>query len=99
MDSYERLFAAQMGKVFGAVAPSVVKIGLPKSRKAAMKPGERYLAPNIQVSQLALKAGEYFVEKIVGVEMSDAGRRYKVVWQGYLGEDSWERETNGAGWS
>ena len=32
-----------------------------------MKPGQRYLAPNIQISKL--KAGEYFVEKIVGVEI------------------------------
>jgi hypothetical protein len=33
-----------------------------KGWKAAMKPGQRYLAPNIQISKL--KAGEYFVEKI-----------------------------------
>ena len=34
---------------------------------------------------------------MVGVEMSDVGRRYKVRWQGYLGQDSWEREENLAG--
>jgi len=74
----------------------VVEIGLQKIWKAAMKPGQRYLAPNIQIPKL--KAGEYFVEKIVGVEMSDAGRRYKGVWQGYLGQDSWGGG-NQCGWS
>ena len=29
--------------------------------------------------------------------MSDTGRRYTVVWQGYLGQDPWEREINVAG--
>jgi len=38
--------------------------------------------------------GEHLVEKVVGVEMSDVGRRYKVRWLGYLGQDSWEREVN-----
>ena len=35
VDSYERCFVAQMGKVFGQVPPSVVEIGLQKSWKAA----------------------------------------------------------------
>ena len=30
-------------------------------------------------------------------EMSDAGIKYKVRWQGYLGQDSWERGVNLAG--
>ena len=76
-----------------------MEIGLQKSWRAAMKPRQRYLAPNIQI--LKLKAGEHFVEKIVnvGVEKSDAGRRYKVVWQGYPGQDSysWERIINVVG--
>ena len=37
------------------------------------------------------------MDKVVGVEISDVGRRYKVRWQGYLGQDSWEREVNLAG--
>ena len=37
------------------------------------------------------------MDKVVGVEMSDVGRRYKVRWQGYQGQDSWEREVNLAG--
>ena len=42
---------------------------------------------------------EYLVEQVVGVEMSDVGKssRYKVRWQGYLRQDSWEREENLAG--
>ena len=95
VDSYERCFAGQMGQVFGEVPPSVVEIGLQKGWRAAMKPGQRHLAPNIQISEL--KTGEYFVEKVVGVEVSNAGRRYKVVWQEYPGQDSWEREINMAG--
>ena len=95
LDSYKRSFAAQMGSVFGELPASVVEIGLQKSWRAAMKPGQRFLAPNLQISKL--KAGEYFVEKIVGVEESDDGRKYKVRWQGYPGQDSWEREVNVAG--
>ena len=41
-----------------------------------------------------LKSGECVVYKVVGVEMSDASRRYKVRWLGYLGQVSWEREVN-----
>ena len=39
------------------------------------------------------------MDKVVGVEMSDVGRRYKVRvrWLGYMGHDSWEREVNLAG--
>ena len=37
------------------------------------------------------------MDKVVGVEMSDASRRYKVRWLGYLGQVSWEREVNLAG--
>ena len=37
------------------------------------------------------------VEKIIGVEESDVGRKYKVRWQGYPGQDSWEREVNVTG--
>ena len=32
------------------------------------------------------------MNKVVGVEMSDVGRRYQVRWLGYLGQVSWERE-------
>ena len=32
------------------------------------------------------------------MEKSDDGRQYKVRWQGYPGQDSWEREFNVAGW-
>ena len=63
MYRYERGFAAQIGQVFGEVPPSVVDIGLQKSWRAAMKPGQRYLAPNVQISKL--KAGFSFVEKIL----------------------------------
>ena len=62
-----------------------------------MEPGQRYLAPKPQV--LKLKAGEYFVEKIVGVEESEVGRKYKVRWQGYPGQDSWARLRSQCGWS
>jgi hypothetical protein len=31
------------------------------------------------------------------VEESEAGRKYKVRWQGYTSQDSWEREVNVAG--
>ena len=95
LDNYKRSFAAQMGAVFGELPASVVEIGLEKGWRAAMKPGQRFLAPNLQASKL--KAGEYFVEKIVGVEESDVGRKYKVRWQGYPGQDSWEREVNVTG--
>ena len=37
------------------------------------------------------------MEKVVGVEMSDGCRKYKVKWEGYPGQDSWEREVNVAG--
>ena len=60
-----------------------------------MKPGQRFLAPNMSVDTIPM--GVHLVEKVVGVEMSDVGRRYKVRWQGYLGQDSWEREKNLAG--
>ena len=68
-----------------------------KGWRAAMKPGhwQRFLAPNISVDTIPM--GVHLVEKVVGVEMSDVGRRYKVRWQGYLGQDSWEREENLAG--
>ena len=95
LNNYKRSFAAQMGAVFGELPASVVEIGLEKGWRAAMKSGQRFLAPNLQASKL--KAGEYFVEKIVGVEESDVGRKYKVRWQGYPGQDSWEREVNVAG--
>ena len=80
MDSYKWSFAAQMGAVFGELPASVVETGLQQSWRAAMKPGQRFLAPKPQVSKL--KAGEYFVEKIVGVEESEVGRKYSE-WQGY----------------
>ena len=95
VDSYKRCFAAQIGQIFSEVPASVVETGLQKGWRAAMKPGQRFLAPNIQ--DLELEPGEYVVDKVVGVEMSDVGRRYKVRWQGYLGQDSWEREVNLAG--
>ena len=95
LDSYKRSFATQMGSVFGELPASVVEIGLQKSWRAAMKPRQRFLAPTLQISKL--KAGEYFVEKIVDVEESDDGRKYKVRWQGYPGQDSWEREVSVAG--
>ena len=60
-----------------------------------LKPGQRFLAPNLHISKL--KAGEYFVEKIVGVEESNDGRKYKVRGRGYPGQDSWDREVNVAG--
>ena len=50
---------------------------------------------NFQMSKP--KAGECFVEKIVGVEDSDDSRKCKVRWQGCPGQDSWEREVNVAG--
>ena len=56
------------------------------------------MAPNIHDTEL--KPGEHVVDKVVGVEiveMSEAGRRYKARWLGYLGQDSWEREVNLAG--
>ena len=60
-----------------------------------MKPKQRLLAPNVLLDTTPM--GEHLVEKVIGVEMSDVGRRYKVRWQGYLGQDSWEREENLAG--
>ena len=57
-----------------------------------MKPGQRSLAPNTQDTEP--KPGEYVVDKVVGVEMSDVGRRYKVRWLGYLGHDPWGKEVN-----
>jgi hypothetical protein len=95
LDGYKRSFAAQMGAVFGELPASVVEVGLQKSWMDAMKPRQRFLAPNPQASKL--KAGEYFTDKIVGVEELDVGRKYKVKWQGYPGQDSWEREANVAG--
>ena len=92
VDSYKLCFTAQIGQIFSEVPASVVETGLQKGRRAAMKPGQRFLAPNIQ--DLELKPGECVVDKVVGVEMSDVGRRYKVKWQVYLGQDSWESEVN-----
>jgi len=95
VDSYKLCFTAQIGQIFSEVPASVVETGLQKGRRAAMKPGQRFLAPNIQ--DLELKPGECVVDKVVGVEMSDVGRRYKLKWQGYRGQDSREREVNLAG--
>ena len=84
-----------MGAVFGGLPTCVVETGLQKGWMAAMKSGQRFLAPNIE--DVRLETGEYFVEKVVGVEMSDGCRKYKVKWEGYPGQDSWEREVNVAG--
>ena len=81
-----------MGAVFGELPASVVETDLQQSWRAAMKPGQRFLAPKPQVSKL--KVGEYFVEKLIGVDYSEVGRKYKVRWQGYLDQDSWEGEVN-----
>jgi hypothetical protein len=78
VDSYKRCFAAQIGQIFSEVPVSVVEIGLQRGWRAAMKPGQRSLAPNTQDTEL--KPGEYVVDNVVGVEVPDVGRRYKVRW-------------------
>ena len=92
LDSYKRCFKAQIEHIFSEVPASVVETGLQKGWRAAMKPGQRFLAPNMCLDTIPM--GEHLVEKVVGVEMSDVGRRYKVRWQGYLGQESWEGEEN-----
>ena len=47
-----------------------------------MKPGQRFLAPNMFLD--TIPKGEYLVRKVVGVEVPDVGRRHKVRWQGYI---------------
>ena len=83
LDSYKRCFKAQIEHIFSEVPASlsVVETGLQKGWRAAMKPWQRFLAPNMSLDTIPM--GEHLVEKVVGVEMSDVGRRYKVRWQGY----------------
>ena len=68
LDSCRRSFAAQMQVVLGEPPASAVETGLQMSWRAAMKPiaRHRFFAPKPHVSQL--KAGEYRVEKIIGVK-------------------------------
>ena len=72
-----------------------MEIGLQKGSRAATRPGQRFLAPNMFLD--TIPKGEYLVGRVVGVEVSNVGSRYKVRWPGYLGQDSWEREENLAG--
>ena len=82
LDSFKRCFKAQIEHIFSEVPASVVEIGLQKGWRAAMKPGQRFLAPNMFLD--TIPKGEYLVRKVVGVEVPDVGRRHKVRWQGYI---------------
>ena len=48
LDSYKRSFAARIRAVFGELPASVVETGLQQSWRAAMKPGQRFLASNLK---------------------------------------------------
>lgn len=37
---------------------------------------------------------EYYVERVIGTDEGLAGRIYLVVWKGYPGQDTWEKEAN-----
>ena len=60
-----------------------------------MKSGLRFVAPDTSLDTKPMDG--HLVERVVWMEMSDVGWRYKVRWQGYLGHDSWKREENLAG--
>ena len=94
LDSFGRSFEGQMDAILNKVPGHVLSKGLEEGWRAALKAGQRALGGTVPAKQVKLKEGVYVVQKLVGVEESKLGRRYKVVWAGWPGEDSWEREGN-----
>lgn len=96
LDSFGRSFEGQMDAILNKVPEHVLSKGLEEGWRAALKAGQRALGGTVYAKQVKMKEGVtvYVVQKVVGVEQSELGRRYKVVWAGWPGEDSWEREEN-----
>jgi hypothetical protein len=92
VDSFQRSVTGQMATIFSKIPEDILQLGLEKGWNAAMKPGQRFLASS-KVVAVKLRENEFFVERVIGTDITEVGRRYKVVWKGYS-EVTWEREAN-----
>jgi hypothetical protein len=95
LDNSQRSFGGQMDSIFNKISKEILEEGFAKGWSAAMKPGQRFLGGSRKLD-VGIKKDHYAVRRVIGVENSDAGRRYKVVWAGdeNFGKDSWEKESN-----
>ena len=83
-----------MDVVLGKVPQETLTQGLKEGWRVAMKSGQRALGGSGQVQKFKLQSDQWEVKRVIGAEESSLGRRYKVAWLNFPGEDSWEREEN-----
>jgi hypothetical protein len=94
LDGYIRSFGGQMNTIFNKVPADILQQGMQDGWKSVMKSGQRFLGGSRHVKESALKKGVFEVQKVIGYEESELGKRYLVVWKGFPGEDSWQQVSN-----
>ena len=93
VNTFKRSLSGQMATIFNKIPEDILSLGAEKGWNAAMKPGQRFLGGS-KAKDVKLGNDEYYVERVIGTDEGPAGRIYLVVWKGYPGQDTWEKEAN-----